>query len=138
MKSRFVAVVLVVAALLLSTHAVQALVIPDDLMIRLPESEVRTADWIKGVKFKHAMHATVAACRDCHHMQTDDPVGNFASCTDCHSAGQSKEPDSYYAAWHGKTTASCMGCHTSLMNDGEAHGPVSCTEGCHDYPNPNM
>ncbi len=109
--------------------------IPTVIMLKRPDDLKPRTDWVKPVRFYHAMHATYHACYDCHHEETNRYMGEdldgFTPCTDCHADEGMLEPLSFYAAWHAKSPISCVGCHWQNHLKGNEKPPISCTRGCH-------
>lgn len=116
--------------------------IPTIITIQRPEDLKPRTDWVKPVRFYHAMHATYHACFDCHHEETNrykeqgSESEGFMPCTDCHADEGILEPLSFYAAWHAKSPISCVGCHWQYHLKGNNNPPLSCTRGCH--PNAHL
>lgn len=109
--------------------------IPTIITITRPSDLKPRTDWVRPVRFYHAMHATYHACYDCHHEETNRYMGEdrdgFTPCTDCHADEGILEPLSFYAAWHAKSPISCVGCHWQNHLKGNENPPISCTRGCH-------
>lgn len=109
--------------------------IPAVIIITRPDDLTPRTDWVKPVRFYHAMHATQHACYDCHHEETNRYMGedldSFTPCSDCHMDEGMLEPMSFYAAWHAKSPISCVGCHWQYHLKGNTVPPISCTRGCH-------
>lgn len=113
--------------------------IPDFITITHPDGLEPMTTWVEPVKYPHGFHAAKIDCLVCHHEEASVEDGGvpaeYAPCTDCHADEGIEEPTSFYAAWHAKSEASCVGCHYQLHLKGELESrdkaPISCTKGCH-------
>ena len=81
------------------------------------------------VKFNHSKH-TSAKCADCHHKKVG--ANELAKCDSkgCHADPVAKTgKESYYAAFHGNNTKSCLGCHKAVKEKSPT-APTACPK-CH-------
>lgn len=108
---------------------------PDFVTISTPEGLEPMTTWVEPVKYPHSFHASKIDCLVCHHMESSVKDGGvpaeYAPCSDCHVDEGIEEPTSFYAAWHAKSEASCVGCHYQEQLKGNDKAPISCTKGCH-------
>ncbi len=114
-------------ALALPLYAAPAKKAPDaDITFKAPEGMKMTKSL---VKFPHKKHAEVK-CADCHHKKVG--ANEYAKCDSkgCHDNVTAKQgKDSYYAAFHGNTAKSCVGCHKAKKAE-KPNVPTACDK-CH-------
>jgi Class III cytochrome C family. len=106
--------------------------VPNEIVIKRPAKNKPLSDWVGPVTFPHGMHAVKNACRSCHHKESDKDLGQFVSCTQCHSGDSPEEKTGFYLAWHNDSPNSCLGCHRKVrLRETDEMPPLSCTNGCH-------
>lgn len=111
--------------------------VPDARVIQPPPGHVSVSPWVDaggGVIFPHAKHATMKACRTCHHQMVTKAPGAFVACTRCHQSNDQSDPKSFYRIWHGNTERSCLGCHAKVRRQAEGQPPMGCSTTCHKDP----
>ncbi len=109
--------------------------LPVTISISHPDGVEPLTTWVEPVSFPHALHVEKAACLDCHHTEEAVADGGvlteYAPCSDCHVESDRLDPMSFYAAWHAKSSMSCVGCHYEQHLAGQDKAPISCTKSCH-------
>lgn len=131
--ARTLATLTALAALLALAATLWAQGIPSTVTITTPEGAKPRSTWIKKVEFDHETHSGLAECRTCHHMEDEAADQEaYVACRECHVETQGNAPDGFYMAWHGRSEASCVGCHR------EMGAVISCTKGCHPRPVKNQ
>jgi hypothetical protein len=117
---------------LLPTGSLLAYEVPKEIVIKRPAKNKPLAEWVGPVTFPHGFHAMKNACQSCHHKESDKNLGEFVSCTQCHSSDNPEDKTGFYQAWHNDRPNSCLGCHRQVrLRDPAAMPPISCTNGCH-------
>lgn len=122
------------SSLALSAQATGAFDVPLTRKIGPPEGHTPASTWVTPVEFTHGKHTYRVGCTHCHHMQTDDSVGAFLPCRECHVDSDIAEPSGFYRAWHGAPDRSCLGCHGKTRREGKGNPPYNCTGDCHPGP----
>lgn len=128
---RTLCITLIALVTVLSPSVLPAFEIPKDITIKRPASLEPMSTWVTPVQFPHGLHAAVNPCVACHHEETNKTVGAYVPCVQCHDQPGIEDPMSFYAAWHAKNPASCVGCHWQKRLHKQAMPPLSCTRGCH-------
>ncbi len=100
---------------------------PADLVISVPKNAVTS---MRQVSFSHKKHSRFN-CKYCHHKH--EPQNPFKPCSQqgCHvNTSMEGGEGSFYAAFHGSGSNSCLGCHRGGVAQRMRHGPTACS-GCH-------
>ncbi|MUM77721.1 cytochrome C [Pseudodesulfovibrio sp. F-1] len=106
--------------------------VPETVTMKAPDGVEMTRT---EVVFPHKAHEGLGIdCFVCHH--TNDSKDSITGCSvdGCHSVVDlskdgKKDPTGFYAAFHGKSDASCLQCHKNEKKAGK-NPPVACKD-CH-------
>jgi hypothetical protein len=82
---------------------------------------------LKGpVVLTHKLHASAAACTECHHEWKKEERPAPQKCATCHKADDTGEKG-LKRVYH----KNCQDCHKNLENQGKKTGPTTKCSGCH-------
>lgn len=130
MSRRFFVCIAALVFAVVTVAAALAYDVPDTIILERPKGNRELSVWVKKVKFPHGFHAIRVSCQKCHHKESDETLGEFVGCRQCHSGDDPKDPTGFYRAWHSEGPPSCLGCHTQMRTEG-GKNPVGCTTACH-------
>ncbi len=105
-----------------------------DKDITIDSPEVFTKRKQTPVVFNHVKHKE-QKCTVCHHEFKDgknvwEEGQEVKKCSACHKAKEEGKAVKLYAAFHGDSEHSCIGCHKKVKKENKPTGPTACAK-CH-------
>nr|WP_320191776.1 cytochrome c3 family protein [uncultured Desulfobacter sp.] len=128
-RRKLVFAALMVVTTIVATAAL-AYEVKELIVLDRPDGNTELNSWVGPVKFPHGLHAMNVSCFGCHHKDSDQELGRFVPCRQCHTDENPQESSGFYRAWHSSEPISCLGCHTRTRTKG-GKTPVGCTSACH-------